>query len=246
MFRSAGARLVAFASLGFACVRAPGPVRVARLVLGWVGVLLPAAGFFSPFPLFSGFGFGWVVVLVGFELYRRARARVWDAGRLRCGTFSDASCFCVVGSFSAFRIFSHFRWASCSLCELHLRERILHRIVEFRSPLRGALWQPAVQPHFVLAVRRGAVAEFRKACFRLSAECVRRDWKCVYRAELMKYPLSRYNHPFRYCGAMVDSVAIFDSPVASQASFFFSKFSFKFSAGGLWDVLRRVVYVCGR
>ena len=196
MFRSAGARLVAFASLGFACVRAPGPVRVARLVLGWVGVLLPAAGFFSPFPLFSGFGFGWVVVLVGFELYRRARARVWDAGRLRCGTFSDASCFCVVGSFSAFRIFSHFRWASCSLCELHLRERILHRIVEFRSPLRGALWQPAVQPHLVLAVRRGAVAEFRKACFRLSAECVRRDWKCVYRAELMKYPLSLYNVDF--------------------------------------------------
>ena len=129
----------------------------------------------------------------------------------RFGTFSDASCICVVGSASAFRIFSHFRWASCSLCELHLRERILHRIVEFRSPLRGALWQPAVQPHFVLAVRRGAAAEFRKACFRLSAECVRRDWKCVYRAELMKYPLSLYNHPFRYCGAMVDSVAIFDS-----------------------------------
>ena len=112
------------------------------------------------------------------------------------GTFSDASCFCVVGSFSAFRIFSHFRWASCSLCELHLRERILHRIVEFRSPLRGALWQPAVQPHFVLAVRRGAAAEFRKACFRLSAECVRRDWKCVYRAELMKYPLSLYKGLF--------------------------------------------------
>ena len=173
MCHSAGAHLVAFSSLGFACVRAPGPVRVARLVLGWVGVLLPAAGFFPSFPLFSGFGFGWVVVLVGFELYRRARARVWDAGRLRCGTFSDASCFCVVGSFSAFRIFSHFRWASCSLCELHLRERILHRIVEFRSPLRGALWQPAVQPYFVLAVRRGAAAEFRKACFRLSAECVR-------------------------------------------------------------------------
>ena len=121
----------------------------------------------------SGFGFGWVVVLVGFELYRRARARVWDAGRLGCGTFSDASCICVVGSVSAFRIFSHFRWASCSLCELHLRERILHRIVEFRSPLRGALCQPAVQPHFVLAVRRGAAAEFRRACFRLSAECVR-------------------------------------------------------------------------
>ena len=102
----------------------------------------------------------------------------------------------VVGSVSASRIFSHFRWASCSLCELHLRERILHRIVEFRSPLRGALCQPAVQPHFVLAVRRGAAAEFRRACFRLSAECVRRDWNCVYRAELMKYPLSRYNFSF--------------------------------------------------
>ena len=27
----------------------------------------------------------------------------------------------------------------------------------------------------------------------------------------MKYPLSWYNHPFRHCGAMVDSVAISDS-----------------------------------
>ena len=58
-----------------------------------------------------------------------------------------------------------FLWASCSLCELHLREKILHRIVEFRSPLRGALCQRAVQPHFVLAVRRGSAAEFRRACF---------------------------------------------------------------------------------
>ena len=124
------------------------------------------------------------------------------------GTFSDASCICVVGSVSAFHIFSHFRWASCSLCELHLRERILHRIVEFRSPLRGALWQPAVQPHFVLAVRRGAAAEFRKACFRLSAECVRRDWKCVYRAELMKYPLSLYKSVFaKYQNKPIDIAA---------------------------------------
>ena len=163
---------MAFAPLGVACVRGPGLVRVVRLGLGWVGVLLPAAGFLSAVSLFFALWLRCVVVVVGFG-YRRARARVWDAGRLGCGTFSDASCICVVGSVSAFRIFSHFRWASCSLCELHLRERILHRIVEFRSPLRGALCQPAVQPHFVLAVRRGAAAEFRRACFRLSAECVR-------------------------------------------------------------------------
>jgi hypothetical protein len=89
--RSAGARLVAFASLGFACVRAPGPVRVARLVLGWVGVLLPAAGFLSAVSLFFALWLRCVVVVVGFG-YRRSRARVWDAGRLGCGTFSDASC----------------------------------------------------------------------------------------------------------------------------------------------------------
>ena len=44
----------------------------------------------------------------------------------------------VVGSVSASRIFSHFSWASWSLCEHHLRERIHHRLVEFQSPLRGA------------------------------------------------------------------------------------------------------------
>ena len=60
----------------------------------------------------------------------------------------------------------------------------------------------------------------------------------------MKCPLSRYNHPFRYCGAMVDSVAIFDSPVASQAYFCLEIFV-KFLAGGFWDVLRRVVFLCG-
>ena len=43
---------MAFAPLGVACVRGPGLVRVVRLGLGWVGVLLPAAGFLSAVSLF--------------------------------------------------------------------------------------------------------------------------------------------------------------------------------------------------
>ena len=38
---------------------------------------------------------------------------------------------------------------------------------------RDACGHAGAPPHFVLAVRRGAAAEFRRACFRLSAECVR-------------------------------------------------------------------------